>query len=145
MIDLHKPQHNTDILLILLFSILAIIILLSSCSSSWHLKRAIMKDPNILKADTAYVHDTLVVPEISHDTTIISKPIDTILIEKERLRIKITRLYDTLRVEGTCLADTIFYEKKIPYKKIEYKPRAWYDRYWWLILLVCGALIYFKK
>lgn len=116
-----------------------------SCSASWHIKRAIKKDPNILKADTAYVYDTLLVPEISHDTTVISKTIDTITIEKERLRIKITRMYDTLRVEGTCLSDTIFYEKKIPYKKIIYKPRAWYDNYWWLILLGCGALIYFKK
>lgn len=146
MIDLRNPHHSTDVPLILLGVVLIIIILFfSSCSAEWHIRRAISKNPNLLKTDTIRVRDTIVVQQISYDTTIISKPIDTILITKERLRIKITRMYDTLRVEGVCLADTIFYEKKIPYKKIEYKPRAWYDRYWWLILLVCGALIYFKK
>jgi len=32
---------------------------------------------------------------------------DTITIEKERLRIKIKRIHDTLRVVGECRADTI--------------------------------------
>lgn len=145
MIDFYSPRNKSDVPLLLLFLLLLFIVLLSSCSAEWHIRRAIKKNPRILKADTIQVHDTLYVPQVHYDTTIISNQIDTILIEKERLRIKITRHYDTLRIEGTCLADTIFYEKKIPYKKIEYKPRAWYDTYWWLILLGCGALIYFKK
>lgn len=145
MIDFYSPRNKSDVPLLLLFLLLLFIVLLSSCSAEWHIRRAIKKNPRILRADTIQVHDTLYVPQVHYDTTIISKPIDTVLIEKERLRIKITRHYDTLRVEGVCLADTIFNEKKIPYNKIVYKPRAWYDRYWWLILLGCGALIYFKK
>lgn len=175
MIDFFKPKYKCDVPIIWLTIILMIIVLMCSCSANWHIKRAIKKDPNILKADTMYVHDTLVVPEmiIEGNSTI---NIDTIYLDSiikadcpeapkrlrnELIKIKYINLDTTistdkyklsiliengiLKYENIIYQQTKIVEKKIPYKKIEYKPRAWYDTYWWLILLGCGALIYFKK
>lgn len=136
MIDFYSPRNKSDVPLLLLFLLLLFIVLLSSCSAEWHIRRAIKKNPRILKADTIQVHDTLYVPQVHYDTTIISNQIDTILIEKERLRIKITRHYDTLRIEGTCLADTIYKQINIPVERIVYAPKKWYEKHWWIILLV---------
>ena len=145
MIDFFKPKYKCDVPIIILFVLLIIMVLLCSCSANWHIARAIKKDPSILKKDTITIHDTTIIPTVSHDTTIISKPIDTITIEKERLRIKITRHYDTLRIEGECIGDTIFKEIRVQTEKVVYKPKVWYERWWWLILIVIGILIYVKK
>lgn len=145
MIDFDKPQYKTDLPLILLFISLIGLLLLSSCSANWHLRRAIKKDPSILIKDTVTVRDTLVSETISTDTLIVSKPNDTITIEKERLRIKILRSFDTLRVEGTCIGDTIYFEKKITVEKIVYKSKTWYERYWWALLVLIGIAVYCKR
>lgn len=147
MIDISNPRHKTDVPLIILFSLLiAIVLCFSSCSAEWHIKRAIKKNPNILKSDTILVNDTVLVPEVRHDTTIISKPIDTILIEKDRLKIKILRHYDTLQVTGGCDADTIIHEIKIPYEKIIFAPKKWYERWWlWSFVAVLFIVFYYKK
>lgn len=145
MIDFDKPQYKTDLPLILLFISLIGLLLLSSCSANWHLKRAIKKDPSILIKDTVTVRDTLVSETISTDTLIVSKPSDTITIEKDRLRIKILRSFDTLRVEGVCLGDTIYFEKKIPVEKIVYKQKQWWERYWWVLIIILVAAIYYKR
>lgn len=145
MIDFDKPQYKTDLPLILLFISLIGLLLLSSCSANWHLRRAIKKDPSILIKDTVTVRDTLVSETISTDTLIVSKPNDTITIEKDRLRIKILRSFDTLRVEGTCIGDTIYFEKKITVEKIVYKSKTWYERYWWALLVLIGIAVYCKR
>jgi hypothetical protein len=145
MIDFYSPRNKSDVPLLLLFLLLLFIVLLSSCSANWHIKQAIKKDPSILQRDTVTVRDTLVRQTISTDTLIVSKVSDTITIEKDRLRIKILRSFDTLRVDGVCIGDTIYFEKKIPIEKIVYKPKQWYERYWWVLLLIIGAAIYFKR
>ena len=43
---------------------------------------------------------------------------DTVVIEKERLSVKLFRQHDTLYVEGECKADTIIREQIIPVEKI---------------------------
>lgn len=145
MIDFDKPQYKTDVPLILLFICIIGLLLFSSCSANWHIKRAIKKDPSILIKDTVTVLDTLVSETIITDTLIVSKPSDTITIEKDRLRIKILRSFDTLRVEGMCIGDTVYFEKKIPVEKIVYKPKAWYERYWWALLVLIGIAVYYKR
>lgn len=47
---------------------------------------------------------------------------DTFYIEKERLKIKLTRLYDTIKINAECKADTIHSTIKVPYEKIVVKP-----------------------
>jgi hypothetical protein len=72
---------------------------------------------------------------------------DTIVMEKERLKVKVVRLPgDSVYVEGKCAADTII--KKVPVtvtKTIEAKSNF---PWWWLIIAVlvgAGLVAIFKK
>jgi len=88
-------------------TLLPFLIFLSSCSAQWHIRQAVSKDPSIFLNNKAIIlRDTVYTNSIRVDTLahFIS---DTITIEKERLRIQIKRIHDTLRVVGECRADTI--------------------------------------
>lgn len=82
-------------------------LLFTSCGAEYHLRRAIAKDPTIVKP-TAVLFDTIVVTKERKLTdTIVMNDVDTITIQNDRVRVRLVRSYDTLRVEGTCLPDTI--------------------------------------
>ena len=90
------------------FLSLLLIILTTSCSSKWHLKKALQKDPTMLVQDTMIVTDTVVTESTAVlDSVIISK-VDTIEIVKNNFRVKIMRSFDTLIIDGGCDADTVF-------------------------------------
>ena len=99
---------------------LSLILLLSSCSAQWHLKKAVQKDPMILKKDTLVVQDTLVVPPVVLKDTVTLKQHDTITITKDRLRVKIVKVNDTLIIDAKCDSDTIVRTIEVPYDKIVY-------------------------
>jgi hypothetical protein len=102
------------------FLSLLLIILTTSCSSKWHLKKALQKDPTMLVQDTMIVTDTVVTESTAVlDSVIISK-VDTIEIVKNNFRVKIMRSFDTLIIDGGCDADTVFRTIEVPYDKIEY-------------------------
>ena len=94
--------------------------LLSSCSAQWHLKRAIKKDPTIVRQDTAVVVDTVVTPPVTLTDTITLAQRDTITLVKDRLKVKIVRSSDTIRVDAVCESDTIVSIVEVPYDKIIY-------------------------
>jgi hypothetical protein len=100
------------------------------------LKRAIAKDPSIIQPPEVEIVDTtIVIEEIRAETTFVALPIDTITIEKERLRIKIKRIHDTLVVDGVCMTDTIriIEEVELP-PIIKYEPRpTWQTILAWLL------------
>jgi len=103
--------------------------LLSGCSANWHLKKAIAKDPSILQPKELVVIDTVVVtPSLRVDTLTYFRT-DTTTIEKERLRVQIKRIHDTLRISAECQADTvrIFKEVEVP-GPVVYRPRAWWEK-----------------
>jgi len=81
--------------------------LMASCSASWHLKRAIAKDPTIVRAQPVRFDTIVVTRERKLTDTIVMNKRDTITIERDRVRVRLVRSYDTLMVEGTCLPDTI--------------------------------------
>ena len=119
-----------------LYTIL-ILLLLFSCSPKTRFTRLIEKHPYLLTTDTITQIDTVKVevPRVVHDTVInehffheISK--DTLILEKERLTVKI--FHDTIRkyvyIEGECDTMTVerIIERKIPVKYYERKP--WYTK-----------------
>ena len=53
------------------------------------------------------VVDTIVVEEVRVDTVAITLPVDTLVVETERVSAKVIRSYDTITVEATCKADTV--------------------------------------
>ena len=99
---------------------LSLILLLSSCSATWHLNKAVKKDPTILERDTLVVKDTVVLPPVVITDTVTTKLHDTIVVEKDRLRVRVVKRLDTLIIEGQCASDTIVRTIEIPVEKIVY-------------------------
>ena len=97
-----------------------LILLLFSCSPAKRLDRLVSRHPELKQADTITIRDTLISPGIRADTTLhLDQLYDTVVLEKERLQVKLHRTTDTLWVEGTCRPDTLIVEKQIPIEKIE--------------------------
>ena len=99
---------------------LTLLLLLTSCSAQWHLKKAVLKDPTILEKDTLVVTDTVVVPPVVTTDTVITKQQDTIVVEKERLKVKVIRNVDTLIIDAKCDSDTIVKQIEVPFEKFVY-------------------------
>jgi len=116
---------------------------LSSCSANWHLRKAIAKDPSILQPKEVVLIDTVVVTSSLRVDTLAYFRTDTITIEKERLRVQIKRIHDTLRITAECQSDTvrIFKEVEVP-GPVVYRPRAWWEKIPLplLLLLVFGYI-----
>jgi len=131
-----KP--NPDTIKVLAIISLICIVALTSCSASFHLRRAIQKDPTIIQPEIVQVVDTVIITPLERtETTFVALPIDTITIEKERLRIKIRRIHDTLRVEGECRSDTITITETIELPPvIKYEDRPWWSK--WLMWGLAG-------
>ena len=99
---------------------LSLILLLSSCSATWHLNKAVKKDPTILERDTLVVKDTVVLPPVVITDTVTTKLHDTIVVEKDRLKVRVVKKLDTLIIEGQCDSDTIVMTIEVPVEKIVY-------------------------
>ena len=124
---------------------LILVLSLTSCSAQWHLKKAVQKDPMILKKDTLVVQDTLVVPPVVLKDTVTLKQHDTITITKDRLRVKIVKVNDTLIIDAKCDSDTIVRTIEVPYDKIVYveKESVW-DKIKSLAIYIGLAFLLFK-
>ena len=99
---------------------LILMLSLTSCSAQWHLKKAVLKDPTILKKDTLIVRDTVVTPPVAITDTVIMKQHDTINLVKDRLKVSIVKVNDTITIDAICDSDTIISIVEIPYEKIIY-------------------------
>jgi hypothetical protein len=125
--------------------LLSMIVLLNSCSAQWHLKRAVKKDPTILVEGTLVVKDTVVVPPVVITDTVTTKQHDTIIVEKDRLKVRIVKRLDTLIIEGKCASDTIIQTIEVPVPSLVMKDSdRWYNKVYkfsfYLLLLLLLAL-----
>lgn len=125
---------------------LTLVLLLTSCSAQWHLKKAVQKDPSILEKDTLVVTDTVVVPPVVTTDTVISKQQDTIVVEKEKLKVKVIRNVDTLIIDAKCDSDTIVQTIEVPFEKIVYvEQETFFEKiqrlvFYFALLLVAGLI-----
>lgn len=125
---------------------LTLVLLLTSCSAQWHLKKAVQKDPSILEKDTLVVTDTVVVPPVVTTDTVISKQQDTIVVEKERLKVRVIRNVDTLIIDAKCDSDTIVQTIEVPFEKIVYvEQETFFEKiqrlvFYFALLLVAGLI-----
>jgi len=79
-----------------------------------------LKNPEIdtvIVVQDSIMADTIIVikPEIKNDTIV--KP-DTIVINKDRLKIQIIKQRDTVKISGICTTDTVYRYKTIYIEKI---------------------------
>ncbi len=116
-----------------IFSLLLLLTLIS-CSPKTRFTRLVEKYPHLLTIDSVQVIDTvrLTVEKVEHDTvfsqhfwTEITR--DTLIIEKDRLKIEIFHdtIHDSVYVSGKCDTITIekIIERKIPVKYYEKTPK----------------------
>ena len=124
---------------------LTLVLLLTSCSAQWHLKKAVHKDPTILEKDTLVVTDTVVSPPVAITDTVIMKQHDTITLVKDRLRVNIVKVNDTITIDAICDSDTIISIVEVPYDKIVYveKESIW-DKIKNLAIYMGLAFLLFK-
>lgn len=98
-----------------------ITLLFVSCGAKYHLNRAIAKDPTILDS-VAVKMDTIIITENKalRDTLILQR-VDTITLERNSVRVRLKRSYDTITVEAECLPDTIRIEKVVKVPQVVYQ------------------------
>lgn len=94
--------------------LLVISLFVYGCSPNWHLKQSKRHKLKALQlgatvtSDTVYVNVPVFIKEISKDTLFLSKPGDTVIITKDRLKVKFVDLPgDSVFIEGKCVADTL--------------------------------------
>ena len=83
----------------------------------------------------------VLIPKIKHDTIFnLNELHDTVYIEKDRLKIKMYRVLDSIYVQGEC--DSIYIkkiiERKVPIRYYENKDTNW----WKWILIIAGSLLF---
>ena len=85
------------------------------------------------------ITDTIYVPKEVVDTVTVTLPVDTIVIETERVSARVIRSYDTISVEAECKADTITITKTIelPTKVKTITKVPW----WWWVFVYVGGLV----
>lgn len=116
-----------------------------SCSPAYRFSRLVTKHPHLLTTDTITQVDTmrLEIPKTQVDTVFLTQQLhDTIVIEKERLKVKLYTVHDSIYVDAKC--DTVYVEKiierKIPVKYFEKKVH-WFDQVktwlkWFFVILL---------
>jgi len=100
--------------------ILMLLIVASSCSPTHRLNRLLALHPELKIPDTILINDTLTTPQYEADTVIhIDSIHDTVIVQKDKLEIKLKRIHDTLYIQGKCKADTVIVQRIIPVEKIK--------------------------
>ena len=123
---------------------LLLIFILSSCSASYHIKKAIQKDPSILEKDTIIFTDSVhvITEHVTHDSTfLVSK--DTVIIIKDNLTMKHYFHNDSVFLWGECASDTIIRWKtfEVPTEKVVFN-ESWFPKWLWvLIAIICGIYL----
>lgn len=107
---------------------LLLLVLLASCSPIKRHARLVKKYPFVHKTDTVILTDTLsiIVPKVQKDTVMLLDSFivalkDTIVIEKDKLKVRITQVHDSIYIDAKC--DTVYLDKiierKVPIKYYE--------------------------
>ena len=129
--------------------LIPLLLIIISCTPQRRFDRLVKKYPYLLTNDSLVIRDTIrdtiriTIPEVEVDTIVsVRKLYDTIILEKDRIKVKVWRVKDKVYINGKC--DTIYIEKpieRIVYRKI---PVKYYQKTpWYKILLnnVLGILL----
>ena len=96
----------------------AIALMLTSCGASWHLKRAIAKNPALAQDTVLRIDTTIISQSVEMRDTIFIKEVDTIQVVKNGVVVDIRRSFDTIEVDVQCPPDTIRVFKEVPMVQI---------------------------
>jgi hypothetical protein len=96
-----------------LFKCLVIIILLSGCSAQWHLKKAIQKNPDLLKVRDFVVDTLLITDSFYRLDSFTLKEIDTLVLDTGKIKTTIYRYKNKFIITQELKHDTIHFTKTI--------------------------------
>jgi len=115
------------------------------------LERLTTKFPSLLSKDTASIlYDTIIITPNTKVDTVLSYDFDTITLFKDKLRLKLIKINDTLRVDAECLPDTIRINTivKVPFNKISTIKLTLIEqitntlaKWFWKIILLLAVLV----
>lgn len=100
-----------------------ILLMLTSCSASYHLKRAIAKDPTIVQNQTVIVDTTVVTPIRTSKGTFIIQRDTSLTFEQNGVKTLLKVVHDTFTIEVECPPDTIRIQKEILVPKVVYQEK----------------------
>lgn len=100
-----------------------ILVMLTGCSAQWHLKKAIKKDPSIIKPTTHVIDTIILTDSVTITDTFVTKTIDTLTIEKDGVKTIVYRNHDVIRIKTIIKPDTIRIQKTISIPQVQYKER----------------------
>ena len=118
------------------FLFILLLIVITSCATS---KKKCIEKYCTNDTTTIVVRDTIYTESVKHDTTF-SERIDSVFIQKDKLRIIYKKRDSIITIEGECLSDTIYYTKTIEVPHIIEKP---FEFKWWIYLLIFFAGTFF--
>ena len=123
--------------------LVAIGLIVQSCGASWHLKRAIAKDPTILADAIVRVDTTIVTQSIRAVDTLVVRDTITREIVREGVQIKVKRVHDTIRVDVVCPPDTIRVVAEVPVEQVVIREKAMpmYRRVITMLYLILAVII----
>lgn len=128
------------------FTIGLIVFLLLGCGANNKLRRAerLIKKAELAGAkwsiDTVYKEVPVFIDSVRVDSVFVAQVGDTVVIEKERLRLKYVRLPgDSVYIEAECEADTIYQKVPVTVTKTISAKSDWLK---WLIIGFVGGCIF---
>jgi len=129
--------------------LLILIILLSSCSAEWHLKKAIKKDPEIVSNILIYKYDTLWTNSIRLKDSVSIDFRDSVLITNDTIVIKLKKTANNnISVDAKVVPYPI-YRKVTQYKTVIKQREKKFESFFWQIVLativVLGSLRIINK
>ncbi len=129
--------------------IIILLLLISSCSGSWHLRKAIKKDPSLFDSTTVTKRDTLRLETLKVDTAFIQQR-DTLIqyIQRDnngdsiQIRYRWNTKTDTVQIEVDCPDQEVITNTITKTNTVIVKPSIWQQikRLWWLFLIVLVLL-----
>ena len=113
---------------------LIILLILTSCATS---KKKCIEKYCTNDTTTIVVRDTIYTESVKHDTTF-SERIDSVFIQKDKLRIIYKKRDSIITIEGECIGDSIYIERIVKVPHTIEKPNK--NKYWyWLLLFFAGV------
>jgi hypothetical protein len=129
--------------------LICLVAVMVSCSPQKKLNRLLKKHPELIVKDTVNIKDTIITESVKHDTLLNWNTLyDTAYIEKDKLRIKVVRVNDSIFIRGECVGDTIYYEKQVLVDKIiqqKSEQNKWFNKLLFVLMLIFVILFLLRK
>jgi hypothetical protein len=132
----------------LILFLVVVILLLAGCSPGNKLRRAerLIKKAELAgsfwHSDTVKVTIPVFVDRIALDTLFISRPSDTVYLQKDRLKLKYVKLLgDTVWISAECDSLTVIKEVPVTVTKVLYAPDKGLRWWHWLLLWLLSIVV----